>query len=94
MQSDDGIVYEDNVSKSVSQGKELMPSAPLLVQRFPCLCDPFRPVDFFIQQFIGQIPQLIEEATISQVERVCQWVIEVTVPMPSSSASAGRLVLA
>ncbi|MCD4843330.1 MAG: DUF4157 domain-containing protein [Methanosarcinales archaeon] len=77
-QSDDGIMYEDNITKSVSQGKELMPSAPLLVQRFPGQCNPFRPVDCLIQQFIGQIPQLIEEATISQVERVCQWVIGVT----------------
>lgn len=76
-QSDDGIGYENNVAKSVSQGKELMPSAPLHVQRFPGQCDPFRPVDYFIQQFIGQIPQLIEQATISQVERVCQWVIGV-----------------
>ena len=76
-QSHDGIGYEDNVAKSVSQGKELMPSAPLHVQRFPGLCNPYRSVDCFIQQFIGQIPQLIEEATIGQVERVCQWVIGV-----------------
>lgn len=77
-QSDDGIGYEDNIAKSVSQGKELMPSAPLRVQRFFGQCDPFRPVDCFIQQFIGQIPQLIEEATIGQVELVCKWVIGVT----------------
>ena len=76
-QSDDGIVYEDNIAKSVSHGKELRPSAPLLVQRFPGQCDSFRPVDCLIHQFIGQIPQLIEEATIGQVERVCQWVIGV-----------------
>jgi hypothetical protein len=77
-QSDDGIGYEDNIAKSVSQGKELMPSAYLRVQRFFGQCDPFRPVDCFIQQFIGQIPQLIEEATIGQVELVCKWVIGVT----------------
>jgi hypothetical protein len=74
-QSDDGIGYEDNVVKSVSQGKELMPSAPLHVQR---QCAPSRPVDCLIQQFIGQIPQLIKEATIGQVEQLCQWVIGVT----------------
>ena len=34
-QSDNRIGYEDNFAKSVSQGKELILSAPLHVQRFP-----------------------------------------------------------
>jgi hypothetical protein len=78
-QSDDGIGHGSSAVESASQDKELMPAASLQVQRFPFdVPDPFRPVDAFIQQFIDQLADYLEDATIGRVERACQWVIRIT----------------